>query len=580
MESVHPRRRWTVGLVSIACVLAIAATACGSSNSSGGGTSPTTGARTSQTLAATTPPKSGGSITVGLEAEQSGFNPANTNTRWDISGTEEGLAIYDPMAAFDIDGNWKPYLAKSFVPNADHTVWTVTMRSGITFQDGEALTADAVTTAYKAFIAGALTGPVFSDVQSVQTTGPLTLTFTMKAPWVTFPASLTSQVGMIPAPSTMTDKDPTTGAPKATDASNSHPIGTGPFSFVSWTPNSQLVTTRNKNYWRKDSNGVQLPYLNGITFKPITDHGTRDSAMDAGNIDVEQNDNANSLIHFRQEASAGKVQLVEDNGPGEETDFVIVNTQDPAMSDPLVRQAMAYATNRQAYNTLVNQGILEDANGPFKPISKWYTKTNYPNYDLAKAKQLVQQYTQKTGHPPTFTLGATNDPDAQKGATALQQMWDQAGMKITTKSIDQTSFISQAVTGAYQANLWRQFGAVDPDTDALWWYSANAGTGSNQGLALNIARNKDPQVDAALDKGRQSTSEADRKAAYDALQQRFAADIPYVWLQHVIWFLVAQNHLRGLTNGPLPDGEKSLPIGGGGDFGGVVRWTQMWLTNA
>jgi peptide/nickel transport system substrate-binding protein len=577
LEPVHPRHRWTLGLVSILCVVAIAATACGKSSSNGGGTSPTTGARTSQTLAATTPPKVGGTITVGLEAEQSGFNPASSSTRWDISGTEEGLALYDPMAAFDASGNWKPYLAKSFVPNSTYTQWTVTMRSGVTFQDGTPLTADAVVTAYKAFIGGALTGPIFADITSVQSTGPLTLTFDMKTPWVSFPASLTSQVGMIPAPSTMTTG--ADGKVAATDASNSHPIGTGPFAFKAWVPNSQLETVKYKNYWRKDSSGVQLPYLGAITFKPISDHTTRDAAMDAGNISVEQNDNANSLIHFRQEASAGKVQLVEDNGPGEESDFIILNVQDPALNDPLVRQALAYATNRSAYNTVINQGVLEDANGPFKPISRWYTRTNYPNYDLNKAKQLVQQYTQKTGHPPTFTVGATNDPDSQKGVTLLQQMWQQAGMKITTKSVDQTQFISDAVVGNYQANLWRQFGAVDPDTDALWWYSANAGNSASGGLTLNIARNKDPQVDAALDAGRQATTFAARRTAYDQLQQRFAADIPYVWLQHVIWYIVAANNVRGLTNGPLPDGEASLPIGGGGDFGGVVRWTQMWVTN-
>jgi peptide/nickel transport system substrate-binding protein len=574
---VYRRRHWTIGLLAIACVITIAAAACGKSSNNSGGTSVTTGARTSQTLAATTPPKVGGSITVGLEAEQSGFNPASSSTRWDISGTEEGLAIYDPMAAFDSSGNWQPYLAKSFVPNSTYTVWTVTMRPGVTFQDGEPLTADAVTTAYKAFIGGALTGPIFSDVSAVQTTGPLTLTFTMKTPWVSFPASLTSQVGMIPAPSTMTTA--TDGTVSVTDASNAHPIGTGPFAFKSWVPNSQLETVKYKNYWRKDSSGTQLPYLDAITFKPITDHTTRDAAMDAGNIQVEQNDNANSLIHFRQEASSGKVQLVEDNGPGEESDFVILNTQDPAMNDPLMRQALAYATDRAAYNTALNQGVLEDASGPFKPISKWYTKTDYPNYDLAKAKQLVTQYTQKYGHPPTFALGATNDPDSQKGASVLQQMWQQAGMKISTKSIDQTQFISDAVVGNYQANLWRQFGAIDPDTDALWWYSANAGNGASGGLSLNIARNKDPQVDAALDAGRQATTFAARKAAYDKLQQRFAVDVPYVWLQHVIWFIVAQNNVRGLTNGPLPDGQASLPIGGGGDFGGVIRWTQMWVTN-
>jgi peptide/nickel transport system substrate-binding protein len=563
-----------VVLASIISVLAIAAVACGSSSKSANGTTGTTGhigAESNQTIAPTGPPKVGGNITVGLEAEDSGYNPASATTRWDISGTEVGLAIYDPMVAFDANGDWKPYLAKSFTPNSDYTKWTVEMRPNITFQDGEPLTGAAVTTAYKAFIASALSGPVFADVSSVKTTGPLTVEFDMKSPWVSFPASLTSQVGMIPAPSTF-DSSGT-----ATTASNSHPIGTGPFSFVSWVQNDHFTVKKYDKYWRKDQNGTQLPYLDGITFKPIPDHTTRDAALESGNIDVEQTDNASSIISFRQQAQAGKLQLVEDNGAGEESSFVIINTQDPSMTND-VRTAMAYATDRNAINNVINKGILPDANGPFKTISKWYTPTNYPNFDLTKAKQLVAQYTQQHGHPPSFTLGTTTDPDAIKTTQLLQAMWQNAGMKVTLKQTDQAQFISDAVLGHYQANLWRQFGAVDPDTDALWWYSANAGNSAQGGLTLNIARNKDPQVDAALDKGRQSTSFADRKAAYDTLQQRFAVDIPYVWLQHVIWVIAAQNDIRGLTNGPLPDGEASLPIGGGGDFGGVIRWTQMWKT--
>ncbi len=119
-------------------------------------------------------------------------------------------------------------------------------------------------------------------------------------------------------------------------------------------------------------------------------------------------------------------------------------------------------------------------------------------------------------------------------------MWEQAGMHVTTQATDQTQFITQAVLGNYQANLWRQFGAVDPDTDALWWYSTNTGTGSNGGLALNIARNRDPQIDAALNKGRQSTYVAVRKAAYDKFQQRFAVDAPYILdATSTIWAIVA-----------------------------------------
>jgi len=573
LDAVNPRRRWTV-LISVLCAVAFVAAACGSSSNSAGGTSNTTapvGAETNQTIAANGPPKTGGSITVGLEAEDSGYNPASASTRWDISGTEIGLAIYDPMVAFDANGNWAPYLAQSLKPNSDYTTWDVTMRSGVTFQDGTPLTAAAVVTVYKAFINNALTGPVFSDVKDVKTTGQLTLQFDMKTPWVSFPATLTAQVGMIPAPSTFDAKG------NATDASNSHPVGTGPFEYGQWVQNDHFTVNKYPKYWRKDSNGVQLPYLNSITFRPMPDHTTRDAAMESGNIDVEQSDNTNSLVTFRQEAKDGKLQLVEDNGAGEESSFVIVNTQDPAMTQD-VRTAMAYATDRDAVNKVMNQGVLPDASGPWKPSSKWYSPSSYPNFDLAKAKDLVQKYTQAHGHPPTFTLNATTDPDSQKEIALLQQMWQNAGMVVKLKSTNQAQFISDAVVGNFQANLWRQFGSIDPDTEYLWWTSANAGTGASGGLTLNIARNKDPQVDAGLQKGRQSTNFADRKAGYALVQQRFGIDIPYIWLQHVIWYIVANNNMRGLTNGPLPDGQPSLPIGGGGDFGGVIRWTQMWKT--
>ena len=189
--------------MSVLCTVAFVAAACGSSSKSGSGTSNTTapvGAQTNQTIADNGPPKVGGSITVGLEAEDSGYNPASASTRWDISGTEVGLAIYDPMVAFDASGNWQPYLAQSLKPNADYTVWTVTMRSGVTFQNGEPLTADAVTTAYKAFIGNALTGPVFSDVTSVKTTGQLTLEFDMKTPWVVVPGHPDRAGGHDPGP--------------------------------------------------------------------------------------------------------------------------------------------------------------------------------------------------------------------------------------------------------------------------------------------------------------------------------------------------------------------------------------------
>ena len=553
-------------MIAIVCALAIFAAACGSKKDTAGGTTATTGAQTNITLADNGQPKSGGTLVFGLEAESDGFNP--TVNRWAISGTEVGLAVFDPLVAFDANSQPQPYLAQSVTPNADFTVWTITVRPNIKFHDGTPLTGAAITTMFNAHLASALTKPVLAPISKVETTGELTSQITMKTPWVTFEYSLTSQVGMVPAPS-MFDS-----AGKATDASQKAPVGTGPFVYQSWTPDQSFKASKNPNYWRQG-----LPYLNSIEFRPIPDSSTRSSALQTGDINMMHTSDFTQVVKFRQLAKDGQAQIVEDNGEGEE-DFLMVNTQDPAVKDVRVRKAMALALDRQTFNQVINAGIGEDATGDFKPTSKWYVKTDYPDYDPVAAKALVDQIVADTGQVPTFTIGTTPSPINQQAVQLIQQNFQAAGMKVDVKTTEQSQFIADGVTGAYQVNLWRQFGAVDPDADAIWWYSANAGDGAKGGLTLNIARNKDPKIDAALDQGRSTTDEATRKQAYAVVQNQMAADFPYIWINHALWAVVANNNVRGITNGPLPDGQPSLPIGGAGDFGGVVRFTQTWLTTS
>jgi len=548
------------------CALALFAAACGSKSDTSEGTTATTGAQTNITLAATGEPQSGGAFVMGLEAESDGFNP--TVNRWAISGTEVGLAVYDPLVAYDANSVAQPYLAESLTPNADYTVWTIKVRPNIKFHDGTPLNGASITTMFNAHLASPLTKPALGPITSATTTGDLTADITMKTPWVTFPNSLTSQLGMVPAAS-MFD-----AAGKPTDAGQRAPVGTGPFVFNSWEPDKAFTATKNASYWR-----TGMPYLNSIEFRPIPDSGTRTSALRAGDINMMHTSDFQQVVKLRQSAKDGQLQIVEDNGEGEE-DFLIVNTADPALSDVRVRKAMALALDTDAINAAINAGIAEAADSVFKPTSKWYVKTDYPSFDAAAAKALVAEYTAETGKVPTFTIGTTNNPVNQQQAQLIQQMFNDAGMKTDVKISTQDDFVLGGVTGDYQVNIWRQFGAVDPDADALWWYSANAGDGSAKGgLTLNIARNKNPKIDAALDQGRMSTDEATRKQAYADLQRQFTADLPYIWINHALWAVAAGNSVRGITNGPLPDGQPSLPIGGGGDFGGVVRFTQTWLTS-
>jgi peptide/nickel transport system substrate-binding protein len=556
-------------LIAAMCAVALIAAACGSSNDGGaGGATQATGVASNITVESSGTPTPGGKLTVGLEGETDGFNP--TKDRWAISGTEIGLAVFDPLVAFDAELVAQPYLAQSLTPSDDYLEWTITVRPNITFHDGSPLTGAAIATMFTSHLASPLTRPALGPIESAAATGDLTCVVTMSTPWVTFPEVLTSQLGMVPAPS-MFNPD---GTP--TENGGASPVGTGPFEFESWSPSLPFVATKYADYWRTDESGTQLPYLDTVEFQVIPEGNTRTSALRAGNIDMMHTSDPVEIVILREQAQSGAIQIVEDAGESEE-DFLIVNTQDPAVKDPRVREAMALALDRDTYNATVNAGIVEDADGPFKPSSKWYAETDYPDFDLDAAKQLVDEYTADTGRPPTFSLGTTPTPSNDLASQLLQQMFQAAGMVVEIKKTSQNSFVSDAVLGNYQVNIWRQFGAVDPDSDAYWWYSANAGDSAQGGLTLNIARNKNPQIDAGLDQGRQSADEATRQAGYAAVQQGFAEDFPYIWTNHAIWAIAAGPSVRGITNGPLPDGQPSLPIGGAGDFGGVVRFTQTWI---
>lgn len=546
--------------VAVIIAIVLAASACGSS-SEGGSASPTSTATPDVLLTSDGPPQTGGTLTYGLASESDGWNP--TEGRWATDGTQVGMAIFDPLSAYDVDGNWAPYLAKSFTPNGDFTEWTIALRTDVKFQDGTDLTSAAVVKTFQAHLASALTKPAFAAIDTLDATDPLTVVVHMKSPWAAFPVALTGQAGVVPAPAMLDDPN---GA--------SHPIGTGPFSFVSWTPDNELVTTRNPNYWQKDADGQQLPYLDGVRFVPIPDDGSRTASMQTGDIDMTHTTEIGSIKTYRQMAADGKIQYVEQHG-ATEVSFVQMNQLTPPFDDVRAREAAAHAVDQQTWVNVITQGVNQPATSVFNPSSKWYYDAGYPSYDLDAAKQLVQEYEADRG-PLEFSLSVVSTPAAQQQGELLKSMFEAAGMKVSLNSTDASTFIVNGALGQYQMTQWGQFGSPDPDYEHVWWYSANASPIGQ--LALNFPRNRDPLVDEALNKARATDDFATRQQAYIDLQKQFAVDVPYAFLDYPTVVKVAQDDVRGILQTTLPDGEQSIPMGGPGSFSAVTRLTQTWKT--
>jgi len=530
--------------------MAVVAVGCGSSKSSGGDAGGNTNA-TVQNLVrpASGAPQSGGKLTFGTESDSSGWNP--TVDRWDASGTIIGVSVYDPLAAFDENYQIQPYLAQSFTPNDDFTVWTVKLRENIKFTNGSPLNAAAVKNEIDQFRAAPLTGAAAANIQSTEIVDNLTLTVTMKQPWAAWPNGLTGQGGVIPAPEQLAS---------GKENSSRIPIGSGPFMYRSWDT-GKFDAVKNPDYWREG-----LPYLDEVVFTTIPDSTVRTSALQTGDINATVTTRNDDIKKLTDLAEAGSIQIVSSKGETDEN-MVLINTEKPPMDDLRVRQAMAYAIDRKALEAVTQTDPSLEADGMFAKDSKWYAQTDYPNYDLDKAKQLVSEYVADKG-PIKFELGATTDPIVITSAQLLQSQFKEAGMDVSVKNLDQTAYISNAVTGDYVAQMWRQFGAPDPDGDYLWFISDNAAPP----LALNMARNKDPQLDAALNTQRASKDLATRQAAWKTVQERQTADLPYLWLSHQPWVLAADNSVRGIEGGTLPDGAAAA-----GMIGGVIKLTEFWF---
>jgi peptide/nickel transport system substrate-binding protein len=502
----------------------------------------------------TAKPKRGGSLVFGIDTEESGFNPATA--RWDEGGFLYGRSVFDPIAIVTAAGQVQPYLAQSITSNEDFTSFTITARNGIVFHDGTPLNGQALYANLEAQATSALVGPAFAvNIKSISVSGPMSVTLTMKNSWAPFPYYLAqAQTGYVAAPSMLS----------APNGGTNNPVGTGPFIFEDWVPNSHMSVKRNPKYWRKG-----YPYLDSITYKPIVNASSRADALETGEIDIMHTNDPNGILLFRGNK---KYSYYDNSGQvlGQPTvQCVMLNTTAAPLNNKDVRTAMAKCINRSQYTKVIDKGVNTPMSGLFIPGSPYYTKTAYPNYDPSGAASLIKKVVKQTGKPVSFSLNSLSDPETLAAAQFLQQAWQGAGMHVNINIIAQSTIISNALAGSYQATLWRQFGAVDPDLNYVW-FTTQLTSGP---LALNMARNSDPRIQAALLAGRTTANKADRIKDYQQVNTYLAQDIPYLWLARDTWAVIANPNVQNFANPTTLQGSKAFAFDEG-----IIWPQQVWMS--
>ncbi len=552
-------------------VLILALSACSSSSksSSGGGGN----------TATTNPgkPKEGGSVTIAMEAETTG-GWCLPEAQLAAAGIQVARAIYDTLTVPDANNNYVPFLAKTVDHNSDYTVWTINLRSGIVFQDGTPFNAQAVVDNLNAY-----TGKTDSKnllfkfefdadhwINTITATGPLTVTISLKHPWVAFPAHLYSygRLGM------EAEAQLHAGA-KCYDTM----IGTGPFQFInggSWVPNDHLTVVKNQHYWRTDQYGQKLPYLDSITFKPVVDTNTLVNGLLSKQYNLALTDSADAVQGLQSAQKNGSINWLQDT-KYPETTYAIFNVSKPPFDDINARRAYAFAVNSDQYNQVAQHNLQTKTAGPFGPGTIAYVNpadfpaglVPPPAGDVAQAKKYAAAYQQDTGQPLQFTYLTATDANSLRDAKLIQGFMQNAGIKMDIKQEEQSQNINDVIAKNFQVSGWRNHPGFDPDTQWIWWhcYSTPAAVtpnekniaepgpptnGNNCDNLVNFSGFNDSTINKDLETGRENPNPQARAAAYQNLNVEFSKQLWEAWGYYSIWTIPYQTNVNEILGPNLP----------------------------
>jgi ABC-type transport system substrate-binding protein len=552
------------GLIAAACGSDDSESGSGTTAGGGAGTTAAGGAGTTAAASDLTPVQ-GGKLVVGIEADTgSPWVPSKFTCAASCYVTIG--SVFDTLAAVTEDGEVVPYLAESITPNEDYTVWTFVAREGVTFHDGTpfdgAAMVDNITRQYKSF----LTGKVFADVATnpdgtpqIVLTDPMTMTITLKRPWVVFPIYLAAQPGFMASPTWLAAAD-------ADTTLEAKPVGTGPFIFKDYKPGESFTATRNPDYWNQP-----YPYLDEYETRVIPDALTRASALEAGDVDIIHTTNGDTVAKFRDDPE--NFPMLEETDYGETGYTLLHVTQEGSpLTDVRVRCALAESTDAAAIIQQTQAGVPAIANGPFSPAQAGYLEdTGFPvEQDMEAAKALIADYKAENPGPLEINLSTTQDATNLIIAQAQQQFYTEAGVdEVQISQIEQAKYILTALQGDFQAFQWRNHGGYDLDSQLIWWTADNALPVGE--LALNFGRIKDDVIDEALAANRGETDPALKQEYAETVNKRFGEQCYNLWIFWTVWGIPHTPAVMDVGVFTLPDGSTQSP-GTGGTFNQRSVW--------
>ncbi len=421
---------------------------------------------------------------------------------------------------------------------------TFHLRKGVKFHDGVELTAEDAMFTYQQLIDPKVPTPYRGNyvmVDKAEVIDKYTFKVTYKNPFA--PALISWGMGVLP-------KHLLDGKNIIKSPLSRKPIGTGAYKFKEWSTGEKIVLEANHDYFEG------RPYIDRYIYRIIPDPATMFLELRAGGVDrmgltpiqyLKQTDDAEFKKNYNKYnyLSFGYTYL----------GYNLLNRK---FKNKKVRQAIAYAIDKQEIIDGVLMGLGKIATGPYKP-GTWYYNPNVKRYphNTQKARQLLAEagwrdsnndgILDKGGKPFEFTI-ITNQGNSLRKKTAeiIQHRLRDIGIRVKIRIVEWAAFLKEFVDKKkFDAVILGWSGSIDPDAYNVWHSSK---TGAKE---YNFISYKNKEVDGLLEKGRYTFDEEERKRAYFRFQEILAEEQPYTFLYIPEALPVVSSRIHGIKPAPL-----------------------------
>src|SRR5271165_604855 len=459
-------------------------------------------------------------------------SPANLDPRVGVDAQSARIddLIFDSLVRRDEHFNLKPWLAESWeIP--DPLTYIFHLRRGVHFHNGQPLTARDVKWTFDSLMSGQLRSAkasTYAPVDRIEAPDDYTVTFRLKQPFAPLLWNLSDgAIGIVPYGSG--------------EDFNRHPIGSGPFRFISAQQDKEVLIQRNLDYWAMPSK------LQRVQFKVIPDATTRALELRKQSADVVINAlTADTVVTLERDHNLSVME-----SPGTIYAYLAMNLRDPILKDVRVRHAIAYAVNVQP---IIHYLLRDQAQPAYSvlPPQHWAYDADVEKYphDPARARQILDDagYRPVSGNGTRFriTMKTSTEESTRLLAAVLQQQLREAGIELDIRGFEFATFFSDITKGAYQFHSLRWIGGnLDPDI-----FEHIFGSNSFAPKRANRTFYSNARVDELIREGRSTVDQQKRKAIYDQIQQIVAEDLPYINLWYLDNVLIHTHRVQGIEIGP------------------------------